>query len=157
MRFRRRGKINYPGKRYPLVLWEWATPSEHLRAAESVNPTDDLINVAITQRAKLIIYKCSMEPEAILFGRSMDIWAFRNFATNLDSFRDRWTRALPGGSPARFPFPADIFLDRTLEYTDRQFIFDLAHGMPISGAVAKTPGLADRKKQGRNVASGVGD
>ena len=137
------------GKALPtLILGQWETPKEHLEAAKRVNPTADLINVALTQKQKLIVINSTQNPESVVLKRMVALDAFRNFAQNLDPLRHRWARTLPDQSPARgFHFPLIFFLANKLEYEDRNIVFDLANGMPIAGPVAPTPGLPTRKRQ----------
>ena len=130
-----------------LVLGDWATPQEHLNAARLVNPSADLINVALSEQVKSIISMCATDPTRTISKRADAIAQFHNFATTLGPLRARWTHTLPLGSPARsFHFPLMYFLTNTLEYPDKRFIRDLANGMPIAGPIETTPGLVERKK-----------
>ena len=131
-----------------LILGEWSTPAEHLKAAKLVNPTADLINAALDQRSKLIILNCAQKPDRVVEKRRAALDAFNRIASGLGPYRDRWTHAIPETSPAKnFHFPLIYFLAHHLQYDDAKIVFDLSNGMPIAGPVAATPGLTSRKRQ----------
>ena len=84
-----------------LILGQWGTPCEHFDAAKHVNPTEDLINVALAQKRKLIILNCAKNPDSVVAKRTYAREAVRGFSNKLESTRSLWTRSLPGRSPAR--------------------------------------------------------
>ena len=90
------------GKALPsLVLGQWGNPADHLRAARLVNPTADLINVALAPNTKLAISDSASDPGKLVNRRTEALPIFLDTAASLDRHRSRWTRTLPGDSTAR--------------------------------------------------------
>ena len=64
-------------------------PGDHLRVAKFVNHTADLINVALSQRAKHVIPQCARNPDVAHAKRPFALEAFRKFATDSEPIRSR--------------------------------------------------------------------
>ena len=136
------------GKALPsLILGDWSTPEDHLRAAKMAIPSANLINVALSQRTKNLLTSMVRNPPHVIVSRQEALAKFSNLSTMLEPFRVRWVDRLPELSPAHnLNFPMIHTLTRNFGYADTRIVFDLARGMPIAGPVDATPGLTNRKK-----------
>ena len=130
-----------------LILGEWSSPSEHVRAAKTVNPFADLINATLSQQDKAIAYRCARKPEETIQNRPNAVAILAATAYRLGPARSRWIATLPDKSPAaEIHFPLIHLLAVTLEYPDTMLVRDLSNGMPIAGPIPSTPGLTSRKE-----------
>ena len=113
--------------------------------ASRLNPSALLLEPAIPQEQKDNAAACVFAPDNVLRIRS-DMLSFPDgLSTALTPLRSRWVAALPPDSPARnLNFPVMYFLPSHFAYDDKQFVKELAAGMPISGSIPASGVLRPR-------------
>ena len=136
------------GKALPsLITGEWYGAEDHVRAADHLNPTADLVNAALPCRAKRALCRCVSAPSTILEIRKNALSVFPKVSAALEAVRARRLATLPGKSPvSEIHFPLIHLLTTSRDYPDTTVVKELRAGMPIAGPIAQTPGLTQRKR-----------
>ena len=125
----------------------WYDAGDHVRAAERVNPTADLVNVALSRRAERALFRCVSAPLSVVEIRRGALAAFSEISTSVESLRLRWLATLPEKSPvSEIHFALIRLLATSRDYPDTAFVGELPTGMPIAGPIPQTPGLTERKR-----------
>ena len=138
------------GKALPslaVCMGHWRDADDHVRAASHVNATADLINTALSTEVKASLTRCVRDPAGAICRRENALFTHQTTSDKLSEQRAKWIAKLPENSPAaETNCPLISLLSTTLLFRDKLFVTDLSRGMPIAGPVAKTPGLAARKR-----------
>ena len=110
-----------------------------------VNPTSTLLGPALNPKTKLAAVRCARGTTEVVSRRDKALEAIKEISKKLDPLRQRWSDALPEGSPARrLNLPLSHCITTTMDYEDVTLVKELMRGMPISGPIAKTNVLIDR-------------
>ena len=131
-----------------LILGEWHSPEDHVRAASHINPFAELINTALSPEIKNTVRFNATKPDETNQRRVNALSIFQKLADDLGPLKSRWSARLPEDSPARdIHFPLISSIANLFSFEDTEFVNDLSKGMPIAGPISPTPGLTTRKRE----------
>ena len=134
------------GRALPSLFPRLAScPSDHVTMGLALDPFRMLLARAVSPALQHVSLLCAFEPDAVIYGRTRMLAHLRALSGRLAGQRSRWVACLPQHSPAaRLNFPLMYFLTVHYAYVDKDFVHDLAVGMPIAGEIPVTGALRPR-------------
>lgn len=112
-----------------------ASAADHIKAAQQIKSTADLINRALRPEIRRVVHTCLNFPEkAVERRRAADAYLL-DVAERLGPQRLKRQASQPADTPGRnMRLPLFLFLAKSLDFPDVSLIFDLSAGMPLVGA-----------------------